>query len=44
MRHDKRTTVYIDSELYTKAKVFCIENDVSLRDLINDALTEKIKK
>jgi len=38
MPNTKRTTVYLDPDVYRRARLFCAERDTTLRAMIDDAL------
>lgn len=44
MNEKKRTTVYFDTELLRRAKIFCAANDTSLSELLNQLLEEALNK
>ena len=44
MVKEKYFTCAIDKELYKKLKLHCIENNVKLKDFINNAIKEKLEK
>ena len=44
MIEEKYFTCAVDKELYKKLKLYCIENNVKLKDFINDAIKEKLEK
>ena len=44
MVNEKYFTCAIDKELYKKLKLHCIENNVKLKDFINNAIKEKLEK
>lgn len=40
----KRFTIELTDELYKKLKIFCVQNDVSMKEFITEAIKEKLKK
>lgn len=44
MLEEKYFTCSIDKELYKKLKLYCIENNVKLKDFINNVIKEKLEK
>ena len=44
MIEEKYFTCAVDKELYKKLKLYCIENNVKLKDFINDTIKEKLEK
>ena len=44
MVEEKYFTCCIEKEIYKKLKLYCIENNVKLKDFINDAIKEKLGK
>lgn len=41
---EKYFTCAIDKELYKKLKLYCIENNMKLKDFIKNAIKEKLGK
>lgn len=44
MVEEKYFTCCIEKEIYKKLKLYCIENNVKLKDFINNAIKEKLEK
>ena len=44
MIKEKYFTCAVDKELYKKLKLYCIENNMKLKNFINDAIKEKLEK
>ena len=44
MIEEKYFTCAVDKELYKKLKLYCIENNVKLKDFINETNKEKLEK
>ena len=42
MAEKKRTTFYIDTDLLLRAKLYCVANDISLSELVNQLLEKAI--
>ena len=40
---ERRFTVHIDKDLYLKAKVFCVKNEISFKQFLNDAIKQKLE-
>lgn len=38
-KYGRRTSLYLDSKVFSHAKQFCFDNDVKFTNLINDSLT-----
>lgn len=41
---DKRFTIILSDELYKKMKILCVQNDVSMKEFITEAIKEKLEK
>lgn len=39
----KRTSFFIDEDLFKAVKVYCAENNISFKKFITDAINEKLK-
>ena len=39
-----KTTIDLPDEIFQKAKVFCAQNNRTLRDLFSEALSDKLKQ
>lgn len=37
-RYGRKTSLYLDPKVFGKAKQFCLDNEVTLTDLVNDSL------
>lgn len=44
MVEEKYFTCCIEKEIYKKLKLYCVENNIKLKDFINDAIKEKLEK
>ena len=44
MVEEKYFTCCIEKELYKKLKLYCIENNIKLKDFVNNAIKEKLEK
>ena len=42
MVEEKYFTCCIEKELYKKLKLYCIENNIKLKDFVNNAIKEKL--
>lgn len=40
----KRFTIELTDELYKKLKIFCVQNDVSMKEFITETIKEKLEK
>ena len=40
----KRFTIEVNDELYKKLKIFCVQNDISMKEFITEAIKEKLEK
>lgn len=38
-----RTSLYVDKDLYVKMKLYCLENDIFIKDFLNEIIKEKLK-
>lgn len=43
-QEDKRFTIILSDELYKKMKILCVQNDISLKEFITQAIKEKLEK
>lgn len=43
MIEEKYFTCAIDKELYKMLKLYCIENNIKLKDFVNNAIKEKLE-
>lgn len=43
MVEEKYFTCCIEKELYKKLKLYCIENNIKLKDFVNNAIKEKLE-
>lgn len=41
---NKRFSIDLTEELYKKLKIFCVQNDVSMKEFITQAIKEKLEK
>lgn len=41
---DKRTTILIDENTLLKVKLHCINNGISIKDFLTEAINEKLNK
>ena len=44
MVEEKYFTCCIEKVLYKKLKLYCIENNIKLKDFVNNAIKEKLEK
>lgn len=40
----KKITFDIDYKIYKQMKIFCANNDIKMKDFINNAIKEKLEK
>ena len=43
-QEDKRFTIILSDGLYKKMKILCVQNDISLKEFITQAIKEKLEK
>lgn len=44
MVEEKYFTCCVEKEIYKKLKLYCIENNIKLKDFVNSAIKEKLEK
>ena len=42
MAEKKRTTIYVDTDLLRRVKLYCVATDTTFTDLVNDLLRRAI--
>jgi hypothetical protein len=41
---NKRTTIFLDDNVFVELKVYCAKNNISIKEFLCDAINEKLNK